>query len=304
MPHPWLRPGAPPPPPLVESQLPGIPRYARGKVREMYDLGEQLLMVASDRISAFDVVMREPIPGKGIVLTALSAFWFRQTAHIVPNHLITADVRDYPARLQPFADQLDGRSMLVHRAERIDFECVVRGYLAGSAWAEYRERGTVAGEPLPAGLLESQRLPRPLFTPATKAPTGHDVNITVAEMAASLGEELTQQLAATSIALYEFGERLAAERGLILADTKFEFGLLGGRLLLIDELMTPDSSRYWPADGYQPGRPQPSFDKQYLRDYLVSIGWNREPPPPPLPPEVVRVTSEKYREAYLRLVGA
>lgn len=304
MPHPWLRPGAPPPPPLVESHLPGIPRYARGKVREMYDLGEQLLMVASDRISAFDVVMREPIPGKGIVLTALSAFWFRQTAHIVPNHLITADIRDYPARLQPFADQLDGRSMLVRRAERIDFECVVRGYLAGSAWAEYRERGTVAGEPLPAGLLESQRLPRPLFTPATKAPTGHDVNITVAEMAAALGEELTQQLAATSIALYEFGERLAAERGLILADTKFEFGLLDGRLLLIDELMTPDSSRYWPADGYQPGRPQPSFDKQYLRDYLVSIGWNREPPPPPLPPEVVRVTSEKYREAYLRLVGA
>lgn len=304
MTHPWLIPGAPPPPPLVESHLPGIPLLARGKVREMYDLGDQLLMVASDRVSAFDVVMREPIPGKGIVLNALSEFWFRQTAHIVPNHLITADVRAYPPRLQPFAEQLDGRSMLVRRAERIDFECVVRGYLAGSAWAEYQALGTVAGERLPAGLVESERLPRPLFTPATKAATGHDVNITVAQMAATLGEELTRQLAATSIALYEFGERLAAQRGLILADTKFEFGLLDGRLIVIDELMTPDSSRYWPAEGYQPGRPQPSFDKQYLRDYLLAIGWNKEPPPPPLPPEVVRATAEKYREAYLRLVGS
>ena len=288
---------------LVESNLPGIPLLSRGKVREMYDLGDRLLMVASDRISAFDVVMREPIPGKGRVLNGLSEFWFKKTAQIVPNHLLTTDVAHYPPELQPFANQLAGRSMLVRRAERIDFECVVRGYLAGSAWAEYRRQGTMAGEPLPGGLVESQKLPRPLFTPATKAATGHDENITTSRMAESLGTELVDRLAETSIALYEFGEHLAAERGLILADTKFEFGLIDGQLILIDEALTPDSSRYWPADTFEPGRPQPSFDKQYLRDYLESTGWNKEPPPPPLPDEVIRVTSEKYREAYLRITG-
>jgi phosphoribosylaminoimidazole-succinocarboxamide synthase len=302
--HPWLTPDSPPPPTLVESSLPGIPVLSRGKVREMYDLGDSLLMVASDRVSAFDVVMREPIPGKGIVLNALSEFWFRQTAGLVPNHLLSVEVADFPKRLQSFTEQLAGRSMLVRRAERIDFECVVRGYLAGSAWAEYRKQGTMAGEPLPGGLVESQKLPKPLFTPATKAATGHDENITTARMAETIGSDLTRRLAETSIALYEFGQRLAAERGLILADTKFEFGLLDGKLMLIDELLTPDSSRYWPADTYQPGRPQPSFDKQYLRDHLESTGWNKEPPPPPLPQEVVRVTSEKYREAYLRLTRA
>jgi phosphoribosylaminoimidazole-succinocarboxamide synthase len=290
-------------PTLIESNLPGIRLFSRGKVREMYDLGDSLLMVASDRVSAFDVVMREPIPGKGIVLNGLSEYWFRHTADIVPNHLLTTDIGQFPPQLRPLAEQLAGRSMLVRRAERIDFECVVRGYLAGSAWAEYRRLGTMAGEPLPSGLVEAQKLPRPLFTPATKAASGHDENITMGQMAESLGRELTDRLSQTSIALYEHGERLAAQRGLILADTKFEFGLFDGELILIDELLTPDSSRYWPADSYQHGRPQPSFDKQYLRDYLESTGWNKEPPPPPLPEEVIRVTSEKYREAYSRLTG-
>lgn len=269
----------------------------------MYDLGDNLLMVASDRVSAFDVVMREPIPGKGVVLNSLSAFWLEKTAHIVPNHLLAADVREFPPQLAPFAEQLAGRSMLVRRAERIDFECVVRGYLAGSAWAEYRKHGTMAGEPLPTGLVESQKLPAPLFTPATKAESGHDENITTSRLAESLGAELSERLARASIAIYEFGEAYASERGLILADTKFEFGLLDGQLILIDEVLTPDSSRYWPADSYEPGRPQPSFDKQYLRDYLETTGWNKEPPPPPLPDQVVRVTSEKYREAFQRLAG-
>ena len=300
--QPWLRPGdAAPPPTLFESRLPDIPLLWRGKVREMYELGSALLMVASDRISAFDVVMREPIPGKGLVLTGLSRYWFEATRHLVPNHLLSADVRDCPPGLQPFAEQLDGRALLVRRAQRIDFECVVRGYLAGSAWAEYRQRGTMAGEPLPPGLVESDHLPEPLFTPATKAVSGHDVNVTRATMAERIGPELTDQLAELSISLYRFGAQWAAERGLILADTKFEFGLLDGQPILIDEVLTPDSSRYWPAAGYQPGRSQPSFDKQYLRDYLTGLGWDREPPPPPLPAEVSRVTAEKYREAYLRL---
>jgi len=270
----------------------------------MYQVDEaRLLMVASDRISAFDVVMREPIPGKGIVLTALSELWFERTRHLVSNHLLSADPADFPPALQPFRGQLAGRALLVRRAERIDFECVVRGYLAGSAWAEYRRAGTMAGEPLPAGLVESQQLPEPIFTPATKAATGHDENITIDTLASSLGREVTEQLRRTSLDLYTFGAERAAQRGLILADTKFEFGWLDGALILIDEVLTPDSSRYWPADTYQPGRPQPSFDKQYLRDYLESTGWNKEPPPPPLPDDVVRTTAEKYREAYLRLTA-
>ena len=270
----------------------------------MYQVDEaRLLMVASDRISAFDVVMREPIPGKGIVLTALSEFWFNQTQELVPNHLLSADPADFPPALERFRGQLAGRALLVRRAERIDFECVVRGYLAGSAWAEYRRAGTMAGEPLPAGLVESQQLPEPIFTPATKAATGHDENITIDTLAASLGWEVTEQLRRASLDLYAFGAELAAQRGLILADTKFEFGWLDGALILIDEALTPDSSRYWPADTYQPGHPQPSFDKQYLRDYLESTTWHKEPPPPPLPDDVVRTTAEKYREAYLRLTA-
>jgi len=261
--------------------------FRRGKVREMYVVDERhLLMVASDRVSAFDVVMAEPIPGKGAVLTALSAFWFRRTQDVVPNHLV--------------AEQ-DERSLLVKRAERIDIECVVRGYLAGSGWAEYRRDGTLAGEGLPAGLRESERLAEPRFTPAIKAESGHDENISRAQLAAHLGGELARRLEELSLRLYAAGAEHAAGRGLILADTKFEFGLLDGELILIDELLTPDSSRYWPADGYAPGRAQPSFDKQFLRDYLETTGWDKQPPPPALPPEVIQGTADRYAEALRRL---
>jgi phosphoribosylaminoimidazole-succinocarboxamide synthase len=300
--HPWLVRGGPAPAPVGETRLP-LPRFSRGKVRDMYDLGDRLLMVTSDRISAFDVVLNELIPGKGLVLTALSAFWFARTADLVANHLLSADLATALPDLARAYPELVGRSLVVRKAQRIDVECVVRGYLAGSGWAEYRRSGTLAGEPLPPGLREADRLPEPRFTPATKAATGHDVNISVAEMRALVGAALTDQLAEISLALYRFAEAYARERGIIIADTKFEFGLLDGRLLLIDELLTPDSSRFWPLDQYQPGGPQPSFDKQYLRDYLESTGWNKEPPPPPLPPAVVQNTAERYREAYLRLAG-
>ena len=294
---------APPPPPVASVDLPGVPLFSRGKVREMYDLGDRLLMVASDRISAFDVVMQEPVPGKGMVLTALSEFWFHATRHLIPNHLISADMADLPPELARFAPVLEGRTLIVRKARRIDIECVVRGYLAGSAWAEYRRAGTMAGEPLPPGLVESQKLPEPLFTPATKAETGHDENITIGRMRDLIGSDLTSRLQEASLRLYEFAEAHARQRGIILADTKFEFGLIDGEVVLIDELLTPDSSRFWPADTYRPGEAQPSFDKQYLRDYLESTGWNKEPPPPPLPPEVIQKTAEKYREAYVRLAG-
>ncbi len=299
--EPLLAPGAPEPPLVGSTALP-LPLFSRGKVREMYDLGDRLLMVTSDRISAFDVVMDALIPAKGIVLTALSAFWFGRTAQVVENHLLTTDVAAALPDLAAAHPELAGRSMVVRKTQRLDVECVVRGYLAGSGWAEYRRQGTLAGEPLPAGLRESERLPEPRFTPATKAETGHDENITVAQMAALVGEDLTQRIAAISLALYAHAEAYARGRGIIIADTKFEFGLLDGRLMLIDEALTPDSSRFWPADTYQPGGPQPSFDKQYLRDYLESTGWNKEPPPPPLPPEVVQNTAARYREAYQRLV--
>jgi phosphoribosylaminoimidazole-succinocarboxamide synthase len=281
-----------------------LPLFRRGKVREMYEAGDGLLlMVASDRVSAFDVVMAEPIPGKGAVLTALSAFWFRATRAIVPNHLVTARPEDLPAELAEAARTVPGRWLLVRRARRIDFECVVRGYLAGSAWAEYRRFGTVAGEPMPAGLMESQKLARPIFTPSTKAETGHDQNISRAQLAAMVGDGLARRLEDASLHLYRFAEDHARRRGIILADTKFEFGLLDDELLLIDEALTPDSSRYWPADRYRPGGSQPSFDKQFLRDYLESVGWNKEPPPPPLPREVIDGTAERYREALRRLTG-
>lgn len=301
--HPCLQPGAPFPPTLTRTNLPGVPLFSRGKVREMVDLGDRLLMVASDRVSAFDVVMDDPIPGKGIVLTAFSEFWFGQTSHIVPNHLVSADVHEFPALVQPFKEQLEGRAMLVRKAERVDIECVVRGYLAGSAWAEYRRQGTMAGEPLPPGLRESDRLPAPLFTPATKADSGHDENIPMSRMRELVGGPLADQLAEVSVALYLHAESHARTRGIILADTKFEFGFIDGRVTLIDEALTPDSSRFWPADTYAPGRSQPSYDKQYLRDYLESTGWNKEPPPPPLPAEVIQQTAEKYREAYQRVVA-
>lgn len=296
---------------LSESTLP-LPRINQGKVREIYAAGEgHLLLVASDRISAFDVVMREPIPRKGAVLTQMSAHWFRTLTHIVPNHFVTGSTAEIVRRLPELAShrpQVAGRSMLVRRATPVPFECVVRGYLSGSAWAEYRERGTMAGEPLPAGLEESARLDPPLFTPATKATTGHDENITFGRMRAELGEDLADRLRDASLALYTAAREHAARRGIMIADTKFEFGRTNdGGVLLIDELLTPDSSRFWPADQYRPGRSQPSFDKQPLRDYLNGVkrngGWDGNPPPPTLPLEIIRATSVRYQDAYLRITG-
>ena len=296
---------------LAESRLP-LPLLRRGKVREVYEVdGDHLLLVASDRVSAFDVVMREPIPRKGAVLTQVSAFWFERLAEVFPSHFITARTEEILARLpalRPHAAEMAGRSMLVRRTAPVAFECVVRGYLSGSAWAEYREHVTLAGEPLPAGLLESGRLEPPIFSPATKAESGHDLNVTFDAMAAALGGELAGRLRDASFAVYRAGRDHAAARGIIIADTKFEFGAdAGGTLRLIDEVMTPDSSRFWPAARYQPGRSQPSFDKQPLRDYLAEIKhaghWNGEAPPPPLPDEVVAATSARYLEAYRLLTG-
>ncbi len=284
--------------------LAALPLFRSGKVREMYALDEsRLLMVASDRVSAFDVVMTEPIPGKGAVLTALTAFWLRRTAGLVPNHLLSDAPADLPDALRAIEPSIAGRWLLVRRAERIDIECVVRGYLAGSGWAEYRRQGTLAEETLPTGLVESQQLDEPVFTPAIKAESGHDENISRARLASMVGDPLAQQLERLSLQLYAFGAAHAFERGLILADTKFEFGLLDGQVILIDEALTPDSSRYWPADSYQPGGPQPSFDKQFLRDYLESCDWNKAPPPPPLPDWVVEGTAARYAEALRRLTA-
>jgi phosphoribosylaminoimidazole-succinocarboxamide synthase len=281
-----------------------LPLLRRGKVREMYVVDdERLLMVASDRVSAFDVVMNEPIQGKGSVLTALSAFWFRLTGHVVRNHLLSNEVSDLPPSLRDGVRALGNRWLLVRRAQRIDIECVVRGYLSGSAWAEYRRAGSVAGEPLVPGLVESAQLERPLFTPAIKAESGHDENISRARLASIVGSERAQRLEHLSLRLYEAGASHAASRGLILADTKFEFGEIDGELILIDELLTPDSSRYWPADEYHPGGPQPSFDKQFLRDFLESSGWNKEPPPPALPQFVIDGTAARYQEALRRLTS-
>jgi phosphoribosylaminoimidazole-succinocarboxamide synthase len=296
---------------LAESRLP-LPLLRRGKVREVYEVdAAHLLLVASDRVSAFDIVMREPIPRKGAVLTQMSAFWFQRLAGVVPSHFVTAATDEILARLPaltPLRPEVEGRTMLVRRAEPVPFECVVRGYLSGSAWAEYRDTGTLAGEPLPPGLSESARLGPPLFSPATKAASGHDLNVTFDAMAAAVGRDLAGRLRAASFEVYRAGRDHAAERGIIIADTKFEFGLApDGELLLIDEVMTPDSSRFWPADRYLPGRPQPSFDKQPLRDYLAGLRregrWNGEAPPPSLPAEVVEATSARYLEAFRRITG-
>jgi len=296
---------------LTQSALP-LPLLRRGKVREVYEVDpDHLLLVASDRVSAFDVVMNEAIPHKGAVLTQLSAFWFERLASVVPSHYITADADEIIARAPGLAahrDHLRGRAMFVRRTKPVPFECVVRGYISGSAWAEYRKQGTLAGEPLPAGLVESGRLKDPIFSPATKAETGHDENVTFSTVSKALGPEVAGQLRDASFAVYRAGRDHAATRGIIIADTKFEFGFdRAGTLLLIDEVLTPDSSRFWPADRYQPGGPQPSFDKQPLRDYLATVkaegGWNGEAPPPPLPPEVVEATSLRYREAFRRITG-
>lgn len=289
--------------PLLRLDLPGIPKLRSGKVREIFDLGDRLLLVATDRISAFDVVLPNGIPRKGEVLTQISFFWFERFASQVPNHLLAGPEAPLPAPLQPWASLLARRSMLVRKARPLPVECIVRGYLAGSAWKEYRQTGTVAGLRLPPGLRESEELPEPIFTPSTKAETGHDQNISFDAACQLLGADLARRVRDLSLQIYTEARDYARSRGILIADTKFEFGLEGDRLLLIDELLTPDSSRFWPADQYEPGRPQPSFDKQFVRDYLESLAWDKTPPGPVLPPEIVAATSAKYLEAYQRLTG-
>jgi len=289
--------------PVLQTNLTDIPLLARGKVRDIYDLGDTLLIVATDRISAFDVVMPNGIPDKGRVLTQMSLFWFELTKDIVENHLVTAEVSEYPATLLPYSDQLAGRSMVVKKAKVLPVECVIRGYLAGSGWKDYQEKGAVCAIKLPPGLRESDKLPHPLFTPATKATSGHDENITPEQAMQMVGEDAYRQVERVSLAVYQRAADYARDRGIIIADTKFEFGWHQAELMLVDEVLTPDSSRFWPADEYEPGRPQKSFDKQPARDYLVAIGWNKQPPAPELPPEVVAGTTHRYREAYRLLTG-
>ena len=288
---------------LLQLDLPGIKRLKSGKVRDIFDLGDRLLMVASDRISAFDVIMPNGIPRKGEVLTQISFFWFDHFSKLVPNHLLAGADDPLPAQLQPFADKLARRSMIVKKAQPLAIECVVRGYLAGSGWKEYRDRQTVCGIQLPAGLKESSELPEPIFTPATKAASGHDENISFEQAAQLVGGEIAEQARAASLRAYNFARNYARQRGIIIADTKFEFGMFDGKLILIDEVLTPDSSRFWPADQYQPGRSQPSFDKQFVRDYLETLDWKKTPPGPMLPADVVAKTQGKYVEAYERLTG-
>jgi phosphoribosylaminoimidazole-succinocarboxamide synthase len=289
---------------LQHTDFPDLKLYASGKVRDIYQVGDDhLLLVATDRISAFDYVLATGIPQKGRVLTQLSLFWFDFLKQIVPNHLVSADVHKYPRELQKYAAQLHGRSMLVVRAEMIGVECVVRGYLSGSGWKEYKADGSVCGIKLPAGLRESSKLPEPIFTPAIKATSGHDENISFEHMVTLVGRELSEQLRDLSMRVYQTAADYAETRGIIIADTKFEFGRTPGGLVLADEVLTPDSSRFWPKDKYRPGEPQDSFDKQYVRDYLEAIKWNKQPPAPALPPEVAARTSEKYVEAYTQMTG-
>src|SRR5579863_1812633 len=289
---------------VLRTDFPELELHASGKVRDVYRLGsEQLLFVATDRISAFDYVLATGIPHKGRVLTQISLFWFDFLLEVVPNHLVTADVEQYPANLRTHAGQLRGRSMLVMRAEMVPVECVVRGYISGSAWKEYKATGKVCGIDLPKGLKESDKLPEPIFTPSTKATTGHDENISFEEMVRVVGRERSEKLKDVTLKIYTKAADYARTRGIIIADTKFEFGITSKGITLADEVLTPDSSRFWPADKYQPGRAQDSYDKQYVRDYLEEIRWNKQPPAPALPPEVARKTSEKYLEAYRQLTG-
>ena len=288
---------------LKESKLGDLPLFAKGKVRDVYDFGDRLLIVATDRISAYDVVMPNGIPDKGKILTEMSLFWFEKTAPIVRNHLITADVEAFPEELKGYGDQLDGRSMLVAKAERIDVECVARGYLAGSGWREYREGQSVCGISLPEGLKESSRLGEPIFTPATKAESGHDENISFEEMCEITTPELGGKLRDLTLEIYSFARDFADSSGIIIADTKFEFGLLNGDIILIDEILSPDSSRFWDKAIYEPGRSQDSFDKQFVRDYLDSVDWDKTPPAPALPDEIIEQTLDKYRQARDRLLG-
>ncbi|MBW2514104.1 MAG: phosphoribosylaminoimidazolesuccinocarboxamide synthase [Deltaproteobacteria bacterium] len=289
---------------VLETDFKDLKILKRGKVRDVYDLDDALLMVATDRISAFDVIMNNPVPGKGIILTQISLFWFDAMKDLVPNHVISSDVNEYPAVCRPYAEKLRGRSMLVRKTDPLPIECVVRGYLSGSGWKSYQKNYSVCGIALPKGLKESDKLPEPIFTPSTKAEIGlHDINIDFDEAARMVGEDIAGQVKRLSLAIYQKGAEISAQKGIIIADTKFEFGKIGDDIILIDEVLTPDSSRFWPKETYAPGGPQKSFDKQYLRDYLSTIEWNKEPPPPPLPDTVVQNTYQKYKEALTQLTG-
>jgi phosphoribosylaminoimidazole-succinocarboxamide synthase len=288
---------------ILNTELPGIEKHAQGKVRDVYQVDGRLLIVATDRISAFDYILPTGIPDKGRVLTQLSIFWFDFLRDVTPTHFLTANVDEYPAALRPFREQLEGRSMLVKRAQMVQIECVARGYLAGSGWKEYKAQGTVCGIPLPSGLRESDRLPAPIFTPSTKAASGHDENISFDTMCSVVGAELGARLRDLTLRIYSRAAAYAETKGVIIADTKFEFGFVDGELVLGDEVLTPDSSRFWPADSYQPGGAQFSYDKQFVRDYLESIHWDKKPPAPPLPGDVAGKTSDKYRQAYRVLTG-
>jgi len=290
--------------PVGETDFPDLNLARRGKVRDIYDLGDNLLMVATDRISAFDVIMPDPIPDKGIILTQISLYWFEIMQPIVANHVISADVNEYPAVCRPYAETLRGRSMLVKKADPLPIECVVRGYLSGSGWKSYQESGRVCGIPLAAGLQESDRLPEPIFTPSTKEELGaHDININFEETVKRIGHELSSKVRDLSLAIYKKGAEMADQKQIIIADTKFEFGLVGNDIILIDEVLTPDSSRFWPKESYQPGGAQQSFDKQYVRDHLISINYNKQPPGPELPDDIIRNTRKKYLEALIHLTG-
>lgn len=287
-----------------ETNFPNLRLVNRGKVRDIYEVGESLLIVATDRISAFDVVMDDPVPDKGKILTKVSTFWFERLSSIIDNHLITANQDEYPESCKPYKEYLVGRSMLVHKAKPLPVECVVRGYVSGSGWLEYRSLGTISGISLPEGLKESSQLPEPIFTPATKAAMGnHDENISFEDAAHIVGEDTAKEIRAISLRLYQHGRGLASKNGIIIADTKFEFGFVNNHLMLIDEVLTPDSSRFWPMDEYRTGRTQKSFDKQFLRDYLNGIDWPKRPPPPKLPPKVIQITRDKYLEVLEKLTG-
>ncbi|MBN2059325.1 MAG: phosphoribosylaminoimidazolesuccinocarboxamide synthase [Deltaproteobacteria bacterium] len=289
---------------LIESDFRDLKLVKRGKVRDVYEVNGKYLIVASDRMSAFDVVMNDPIPDKGKILTAISIFWFNELKSVVENHLISSDPNEYPEPAKKYKDKLEGRSMLVKKAEPLIVECIVRGYISGSGWAEYKSKGTVCGIALPKGLKESEKLPEPIFTPSTKAEKGiHDENITFEKVIDLIGEKLSNQVRELSLKIYEFGRDFAGEKGIIIADTKFEFGIYNDKLILIDEVLTPDSSRFWPMDRYKPGGAQQSFDKQFLRDYLNGLDWPKQPPPPRLPPEIVEKTRARYLEALERITG-
>jgi phosphoribosylaminoimidazole-succinocarboxamide synthase len=288
---------------ILETNIPELKLFKKGKVRDIYEINSDLLIIATDRLSAFDVVFKQGIPFKGMVLTQISKYWFKVMEDIIPNHIVSTEVKEYPV-LKKYKDELEGRIMVVKKVKPLMVECVVRGYLAGSAWNEYKEKGSVSGIKLPRGLLESSKLPEPIFTPSTKAEVGvHDENITFDDMKKIIGEKLADEVKEKSIRIYKKAESIAKNKGIIIADTKFEFGIFNGELILIDELITPDSSRFWPLDGFKPGKSQLSFDKQFVRDYLISINWDKRPPPPDLPPEIIEKTSQKYLEALKRIVG-